>query len=146
MKGLIDARLHKKKLLIDININCITDSPTFYRMEKWTTESTDEIIGKGYKKIVGLHDNLLWAGIKQYAKINNGREFNIRQTDKNGVFLYSQDTPATLNDAMTSDSDNAFIRGMGRAHTMRGMDIQTMAMIGIIGVGAIVGLYFMGVI
>ena len=142
----IKARLSRSKMLIDININPITNSKTFYRHERWSDESIPEIIGRGYKRCVGLHDNLLWIGIPQYVKINNGKEFDIHVTDRNGEFIYSQDTPATLNDAMTSDSDKDFIRGMGRAHTLRGMDLQTMAMIAIVGVGAIVGLYWFGVI
>lgn len=146
IKDIIAANFKRQKLLIDININCVTGSPTYYRMETWTTKKTDEIICMGYKKCVGLHDNLLWLDIDQYIRINNGCEFDIHQKDKYGNFIYSQDTPATLNDAMTSDSDATFIKGMGRAHTLRGMDLQTLIMIAIVGAGAIAGMYFLGVI
>ena len=82
VKDILAAHLKKQKLLIDININCVTGSPTYYRMETWTTKKTNEIICMGYKKCVGLHDNLLWVGIDQYIRINNGYEFDIHQKDK----------------------------------------------------------------
>lgn len=134
-------------LLIDVTINPgrWTDAKEYHRRERWTQLSRREIIAKGYLPCVGLHDNLLWAGIKCYIKINNGEVFDVTAKDRNGNFIYSQDTPATLNDAMTSDADERFIKGMGRAKAMLQMDLQTIVMIAIVGAGAIAGLYFLGV-
>ena len=141
------AQIMLYKLCIEIRINpgIINDKNEFIRFDRWTTESKDTIVAKGYAPCVGMHDNLLWIGIPQFIKIVHGEEFDISQTDKNGQFIWSQDTPATLNDAMSSEADKDFFRGMGRAHTLLNMDIQTITMIAIVGVGAIVGLWFLGV-
>lgn len=146
-KQICDAQIQGKKLLIDITINpgLWTDKKEFYRIDRWTTETKDQIISRGYRKCVGLHDNLAWIGIRVYIKINNGSEFDTTVKDPHGRFVYSQDTAITLNDAFLSDADDRFIRGMGRARAMLQMDLQTLAMMGIIGIGAVVGMYFLGV-
>lgn len=139
------AQIMIYKLIIEITINpgIIHDKPEMYRREYWTTTPKKDLIAKGFTKCVGLHDNIAWVGIRQYIKINNGEVFDVEIKDKHGNFIYSQDTPATLNDAMTSDADKEFFKGMGKAHTLRNMDMQTMIMIAIVAIGAGVGIYFL---
>ena len=111
----------------------------------WVKMPTAAIIASGYKLAKGFNDNIMWVGVPQYVKISNVEKFNVHAKDDNGRFIYSQDTACTLNDNMMSDNDAKFIRGLGKASLPK-MDLQTMIMIIIVGVGAIIGLYFMGVI
>lgn len=141
------AQIMLYKLQIDITLNpdIFEDKQEFYRTERWVKVRKNELVGKGYFKCVGLHDNLLWWGIPQYVRINGGHEFDISVKDKAGRLIYCQDTATTLNDAMTSDATEQFFKGMGRAHTLMNMDIQKIIMIAVIAVGAVAGMYYLGV-
>lgn len=114
---------------------------------RWSHRFTDlprsEICARGYKVGKGFHDNLMWMFIPVFVKLNGFKCFDVSVKDKNGMFLYSQDTAGTLNDSMVSDNDAKFIKGMGKVQ-LSGMDLQTMIMIIIIGAGAIFGLHMLG--
>lgn len=135
--------IYKLAVVVTVNPGLVHDRPEMRIRQVWTDASREELIAQGYQKCVGLHDNIFWMGIKIYIKIENGEIFDIRQKDKYGQFIFSQDTPATLNDAMTSTADADFIKGMGRAHTLLKMDLQTIIMIAIVAAGAMVGIYFL---
>lgn len=115
----------------------------YRRIDRFTNETTASVLAKGYKTGKGWHDNLLWAFVPVFVKLNGFKKFDVSVKDKNGHFIYSQDTAGTLNDSMVSDNDTKFIKGMGKA-ALPSMDLQTMIMIIIIGAGAIFGLHMLG--
>ena len=114
------------------------------REEFFTNMDRAKIIADGHKPCVGLHDHIAWAFIPQYMKLSNFEKFNVHVRDKNGSFIFSQDTSGTLHDAMVSENDHKFIKGFGKVE-MSKMDLQTMIMILVVGAGAVFGLHFMGV-
>lgn len=132
------------RLIIDMTASpsWIKD-PKLIRSDKFTDLPQSEICSKGYKIGKGFHDNLMWMFVPVFVKLNNFTKFDITVKDKNGYFLYSQDTAGTLNDSMVSDNDAKFIKGMGKA-ALPSMDLQTMIMIIIIGAGAVFGLHVLG--
>jgi len=115
------------------------------RREYWTERPAWELAQMGYKKCTGLHDSIAWWGVPVYAKIRGGEVYDIRATAPDGSLLHSQDTSATLNDAMLSTSTPDFIRGMGRT-ALPAMDIQKIIFIAIIGIGALLGVKMLGII
>lgn len=114
--------------------------------ETWTSKKSYELrMFQDYKKIVGWKDSLLWAGVPCYIRIKNVSAFNTDVLDKAGKRIYSEDTAVTLNDKMTSNNLLQFIKGLGKM-MMSKMDLQTIILVALVGVGAIAALYFMGVI
>lgn len=108
----------------------------------WTTEKINE---DKYKIAKGFNDSLLFLFVPQYIRIHNMKAFDVSVKDPaTGVYIYSQDTASTLHDAMVSQSDMRFRKGMSKVG-MQTMDIQTIIMIVIVGVGAIFGLHMLGV-
>lgn len=78
-------------------------------------------------------------------RIHNAHKFDVRHaTDADGILIYSQDTSATLHDAMQSNATQDFIKGMGKT-SIASMDLQKILMIGILAVGAFFGMYMLGV-
>ena len=119
--------------------------PKYRRYEYWTNEKTSELRSiYDYKKAIKWYDSLIWMGVPVWLKIRNVEQFDIRQRDKSGNFIYSQDTAATLNDVMTSNATSVFIKQMAKI-AMSKMDLQTMILMAIIGVGAVVGLHYLGI-
>lgn len=114
------------------------------RKEKWTTRKTTEICQMGYLPANRLHDSIPWLAIPVYIRFDNPQRFIVPDTkDEKGHFLYPQDTPSTLYDKWHSNATKEFIKNMSKLG-VRQVDTQTMIMMGIIGVGAIVGLWMMG--
>lgn len=109
----------------------------------WVDWSTAEINEKKYKVAKGFEDSFLFMFVPQYAKIHNMSPFDTSVKDPAGNFIYSQDTASTLHDAMMSQSDIQFRKGMSKIG-FQTMDIQTIIMIAIVGVGAIFGLHMLG--
>jgi len=145
--------LKSRCLRVDIEIKSIcpnilrADEPqdVMVRREHWTERPAWELAQMGYKKCSGLHDSIAWWGVPVYAKIRGGEVYDIRATAPDGSLLHSQDTSATLNDAMLSTSTPDFIRGMGRT-ALPAMDIQKIIFIVIIGIGALLGVKMLGII
>jgi hypothetical protein len=120
--------------------------PAYVRTDKWTDESPADLRSNGYKRVVGLYDSIVWWGVPVYLRIDGGKVFDVKHAvDGAGHLMYSQDTAGTLHDSMQSTATQEFIKGMGKV-AMSSMDLQKLAMIGIIGVGAVFGLMMMGVI
>lgn len=119
--------------------------PKYRRVEYWTNEPTHILRSKyDYKKAIKWYDSLLWAGVPVWMRLSNLEQFDIHVKDKNGKFIYSQDTSATLHDVMTSNATITFIKQMAKT-VMSKMDIQTMVLMAIVGVGAVVGLHYLGI-
>lgn len=117
--------------------------PCIKRTEFFTSESLPKLAGQGFRKCIGFHDNIAWWRVPQYVKIIGGEVFDITQKDKNGNPKYCQFNAINLNDYMSSNATSDFIKGMFRSKKVQTMDIQKLAMIGIIAIGAIFGLFLL---
>lgn len=117
------------------------------RGDYWTEMSSDALHSAGYLPVVRMpgYDSLPWWGQKVYMRLENAEQFDIRQKDEYGQFIYSQDTPSTLHDEMVSNATRDFIKAMFKT-TLPSIDIQKIIMIAILGVGAFFGLMMMGII
>lgn len=116
------------------------------RTDRWTDVPAEALQEAGYKRVKGMYDSLLWWNVPVYLQIHGGKKFDLSSvTDPAGNPLYSMDTSATLHDAMQSNATLDFIKGMGKT-SMSSMDLQKIIMIAIVGVGAVFGLYMMGII
>lgn len=135
------------KLLIDFTAASVDLMPGQHEATMkmmWTDAPTDQICRMKYKTAKGFNDNILFLFISQYARLHNFRCFDVQQKDSNGIPIYCLDTASTLNDAMVSESDKAFLKGMSRV-ALQSMDLQTIIMIVIVGVGAIFGMHMLGI-
>lgn len=81
-KSLCEVARHgwfkKHKLMVDITLrpSVIPGEPQYIRIEKWTDAHDDEICSKGYKLAKGLHDSIIWSGVKIYVRIHNAGPSN----------------------------------------------------------------------
>ena len=134
--------LQGKKLVIDFYFQpaWLKTRPQYIRKEKWIKTPSAELHAVGYQESTGLHDSLIWSGVKMYVKLHDSKEFPISD-----VFPEKKDTAYTLNDAMLSTSDKEFKRGLARAQLTATADWQKLFLILIIGAGAILGTKMMGI-
>lgn len=115
------------------------------RSDRWTDINPENLQRAGYKRVYGLYDSIVWWKVPVYMRIHNAHKFDVRHaTDADGILIYSQDTSATLHDAMQSNATQDFIKGMGKT-SIASMDLQKILMIGILAVGAFFGMYMLGV-
>ena len=124
------------------------EEAAFYdRGDYWTEMEPDALHSAGYLPAVRMpgYDSLAWWGQKVYFRLENFEQYDIAAKDDLGRFLYSQDTPSTLHDEMTSNATRDFIKAMFKT-TMPAMDVQKLIMIALLGVGAFFGLMMMGII
>lgn len=110
------------------------------RYEYWTDTPSEEICAMGYKEAEGLHDSIIWSGVKVYATIKNGVEFDIGQ-----YYPEKKDTAYTLNDAMQSNTDKEFKKSMARAQLTATADWQKLGLMALLGVGVIIATKFFGI-
>ena len=118
------------------------------RLDEWTSESKEGLNKEGFRRVTGLYDSMIWAGVPVYLQIHGARcaQDRVRsETDNHGQLIYSQDTAATLHDFMQSKATQNFLRGMAKTQ-MSAMDTQKIIMIAILGAGVLFGLYIMGII
>jgi hypothetical protein len=124
------------------------ETGAFYdRHDYWTAMTSDELHQEGYLKAIRMpgYDSIQWWGQKVYVRLQNYTQFDIHQKDDFGRFIYSQDTPSTLHDEMTSNATQQFIKAMFKT-TLPTMDIQKIIMMALLAVGAVFGLMMLGVI
>lgn len=119
--------------------NIINHRQGYERTEFWTKEKSEDLHAVGYKQIEGLKNSLIWWGIPIYGRLQGFRTIEI--TDPNA----SKDTPMTLDDRMHSNLTTKFAKSLARATTLAGMDLQKMALMGAIAVGAVLGMHYFGV-
>ena len=151
-KDLLERLEHKgEKIRVDIYERYMTvghETGAFYdRHDYWTDMSTDELHQNGYLPAVRMpgYDSIQWWGQKVYVRLQNYTQFDIHAKDEFGRFLYSQDTPSTLHDEMTSNATQQFIKAMFKT-TLPTMDVQKIIMMALLAVGAVFGLMMLGVI
>lgn len=129
------------RLLVDITFKppYLGGEPKYNQTEKWTDMDPDEIHAIGYREAVGLHDSIVWWGVPIYVRIHNDHEFPIAE-----IYPEKKDTAYTINDAMLSNTERDFKRGLMRAQLTATADWQKLFLIGIIGAGIILGTKMMG--
>lgn len=129
------------RLLVDITLkpSYLGGKPKYNQTEKWTDMDPDEIHAIGYREAVGLHDSIVWWGVPIYVRIHNDYEFPIAE-----IYPEKKDTAYTINDAMLSNTERDFKRGLMRAQLTATADWQKLFLIGIIGAGIILGTKMMG--
>lgn len=149
---LIQWTLGQRKIMVDVSFQKFqtmqdavagTWSEGYSRFDRWTSAKTDELQRQGYLKIDGLYDSLVYWGVPVYMRINNAKLFDVHARDKDGNYLYSQDTAATLHDTMTSNATQSFLKGMNKV-SWQTMDMQKLLMIGLLGAGVVFGMYMLG--
>lgn len=102
--------------------------------ETWVKDNVRDLAGTGYVRCYGLHDNILWWGVRNYIKIHGGEV-----ADNRG----NLQTATTLNNSMKSNAVKSFRRAMARG-ALPTMDLQKIGLLLLIGGGAILGMYLMG--
>lgn len=116
------------------------------RTNTWTRLKPYELELRGFKRCERLYDSIVWWGVPVYLKLQDFRMYDITaDKEPDGSYTYSQDTPATLNDFMRSNATEKFIRGMAKTGLPE-MDLQKLVMMGIVAVGAVIGLWMLGII
>lgn len=132
----------KEKLLIRFILkpDVIPGEPLYLRREEWTTKSIAEINADGFVDCKGLHDSISWLGTRMYCRIENGQEYPIRE-----MWPMKKDTAYTLNDAMLSNTDAQFKKSLAKANMAMAADWQKIALIGGIGIIAVVLTKYFGI-
>ena len=131
-----------KRLIVDITLKpgVLGGKDDYIQKEYWTKTPPEELHAKGYVDAVGLHDSIIWMGVKIYARIHNGVEFPIKQ-----IYPDKRDTAYTLNDAMLSNTDREFKRSMARAQLTATADWQKIGLMVVLGVGVIIATKWFGI-
>lgn len=130
-----------RKLLIDIYGKpwVLGGKPSYRRSEKWTDVKRSEIHSRGYRPAFGLHDSIIWWRVKMYARIHNFEEF-----DMETAYPERKETAETLNDAMLSDSDEKFKKGLLKTAMTSAADWQKIGLIAVLGIGVVIGAKILG--
>lgn len=141
-KNIWHSWIKGRKLLVDISAKpwVLGGRPTYRRSEKWTDDKVSQIHLKGYRVATGLHDSILWWGVKIYARLHNFEEF-----DAETAYPEIKETAETLNDAMLSDSDEKFKKGLLKTAMTAAADWQKIGLILILGVGVVIGAKLLGI-
>ena len=129
--------IKKRKLIVDFvlrpDLPGLKKEPQYIRREFWTDEYDDELSAKGYKPSKGLHDSILWSGVRIYVRLHNTVEFPIAE-----IYPTKKDTSFTLNDAMLSDTDAKFKKSLAKAALTSAADWQKIILIGGVAVAAVI--------
>lgn len=116
------------------------------RVEYWTNATTAEIKNRGYKPALRLHDGLIWIRIPRYLMIAGAHKFDVPQDkDEDGQYIYPQVTPAIMYDKFTSRASERFKKAMSKLGA-RQIDMHALLMMIILVVGAVGGLFMLGII
>lgn len=132
--------IKKRRLLVCFTIDPIGKGDKYQRREIWTDKTPAQINRMGYLESKGLHDTISFLGTKIYAKVENGQEFDIEK-----YYPEKKDTAYTLNDAMLSDSDARFKKALARAQLGATADWQKIALIGGVGILAVILTKYFGI-
>ena len=149
-----NGRIMQRKLIVDMRFYLATPDvskpnvkqvKSLERRECWTDLPTSQICQMGYLPAKRLHDTIPWVAIPVYLRFDNPQKFEVPETkDEEGHYVYSQDSPSTLYDKWQSNATKEFIKSLSKLG-MRQIDTQTMIMMAIIGVGAVVGMWLLGI-
>lgn len=143
-RNLAECFYHKvikhRRLLVTFTIDPIGKGDKYQRREIWTDMKPSAISRAGFMESRGLHDSIAWMGTRIYAKVENGREYDIEKFHPE-----KRDTSYTLNDAMLSDSDARFKKALARAALGSNADWQKIVLIGGVGILAVVLTKYFGI-
>ena len=133
--------IKRRILVVDIiaEHSNVQNKDYYRRVEYWTDTPAAVLHENGYRICEGLHDNLAWIGVPIMMKLYNFKTIIVDDPK------FSKDTPSTLNDRMNSNLLNKFAKSLARAAALNGMDLQKLMLMGIVGVGAIIGMKMLGV-
>ena len=120
-------------------------SPVYRRTDRWGRWPAAQLYAQGYLKTRGLYDSILWWGVPVFVRIKGVEEFDVHVRDEYGEWVYSQEGPARLNDILSADLIGKALKAFARVQVSK-MDIQKIAMIAILGAGAILGMMALGVL
>lgn len=112
----------------------IGNSEEYGRREEWVRFDRGKISKMRYVRCEGLKDNLAWWGVPVYCRISGG--IVPPAPDKQ--------TATTLNDRMRSNATKEFMRGMWRG-SLPSLSIQQIGLLAILGIGAVLGMWWLGV-
>lgn len=140
-KNFWNSWIKGRKLLIDITCKPWQLGGKMYyrRVETWTDAKKSTIHERGYRECTGLHDSILWWGVKMYARIHNFEEF-----DMENAYPERKETAETLNDAMLSDSDDKFKKGLLKTAMTAAADWQKLGLIAVLGIGVVIASKILG--
>lgn len=131
--------LHRRVMVCDMDgdYDLLQHKEYYVRHSYWTDEKASMLHERGYRNCKNHpdHDNIAWMGVPVMIKL---RGFKMVETDE-------KDGPTFLHDRMRNNLLNKFARSMARASIVSGMDMQKLIMMGIVGVGAIIGMKVLGV-
>lgn len=129
------------------NAPIIRDEQVMNHEEYWTNATKEEINTRGYKPVERLHDSIWWVFVPRYLQIAGAVQFEVPDTidPKTGKYVYPQHTPSIMADRFQSKASDRF-RKMLSKQGARTLDLHTMAMLMILAIGAIFGLFMMGII
>lgn len=102
--------------------------------EEWVRFDSAKIASMHYVRCEGYKENLAWWGVPVYCKITNGIVPD----------PINKETATTHNDRMTSNATKKFIKSLWRT-ALPSLSIQQIVLIGVLGVGAILGMWWLGV-
>lgn len=114
----------------------------YVRVDNWTRYKPKQLENMGFRRAEGVpgYDSIVFWGVPIYVKIQEMRSADI-PSDSDRV---AEDTAATLHDCLKSRATENFMKGMAKT-ALPSIDLQKMAMFGILAVGAIFGCYLLGV-
>lgn len=119
------------------------------REEYWVNIPASDLMAGGYLPVSGMarHDSLLWFNVPVYLDVTGAYKFEVpRDLDpKTGRPVYPQHTPAILDNMFKSQATREYIKGMTKT-AMAKMDGQALLMLVILVIGAIGGLFLLGII
>lgn len=102
--------------------------------EAWTKKDSASISKMGYARCEGLKDNIAWWGVPVYAKIIGGKVPPAEDLQ----------SATTLDNNMRSTATRDFIKKMWKAK-LPALSTQQIVLILILGAGAILGMWWLGV-
>ena len=118
------------------------------REEFWTNRPTTQILKAGYLPVTGLArvSGIAWAGVPVYMSVTGAVKFDVPKDKdpKTGQFIYPQHTPALIENKIRSQAFANFLKKFKKAQGPE-MDMQGMAMLILLAVGAVVGCWWLGI-
>lgn len=118
------------------------------REEYWTNRPTKEIHNAGYLPVTGMPrvSGLLWAGVPVFMSVTGAYKFEItdERDPETGLYKYPHHTPALLENKIRSQATKKFLNKFRKANGPA-MDGQAIIMMIVLVVGAIAGMWWLGI-
>lgn len=114
----------------------------YTRTDTWTRYKPKQLESFGFRRAEGVpgYDSLVFWGVPVYVKITGMKHAEL-PADPERI---ADTTATTLNDHLMSNATDAFRKGLTKT-ALPAMDLQKLMMLGILIVGAVFGMYMLGV-